>query len=52
MLDDLYEDISRQVEIEGLFEDLIESAFLGGLITGEAQELAYMWLAANHVSEH
>ena len=47
MLDDLYEDVARTVETEELFEGLIESVYLAGSITGEAQELAYLWLRTN-----
>lgn len=31
--------------------DLIEAAFLKGLIDSETQELAYTWLAVNHPCE-
>ena len=31
--------------------DLIEAAFLNGLIDGETQELAYTWLEVNHPCE-
>ena len=44
---DLYELTTKQVENEDLFEDLIESAYLAGQITGETQKFAYCWLAAN-----
>lgn len=33
------------------FADLIESAYLQGLINGEMQELAYLWLEVNHPCE-
>ena len=31
--------------------DLIEAAFLKGMIDGETQELAYTWLEVNHPCE-
>ena len=31
--------------------DLIEAAFLKGLIDGETQKLAYTWLEVNHPCE-
>ncbi len=31
--------------------DLIEKAFLEGVIDGETQELAYLWLGVNHPCE-
>ncbi len=31
--------------------DLIEAAFLKGLIDGETQELVYTWLEVNHPCE-
>jgi hypothetical protein len=43
-----------EVYIEALDEellDLIEAAFLKGLIDGETQELAYTWLEVNHPCE-
>ena len=45
---DLFEDTTRQTEAE----DLIEGAYLEGTITGETQELAYLWLEANYSSVH
>ncbi len=43
-----------EIYIEALNEelaDLIEVAFLKGLIDGETQELAYTWLEVNHPCE-
>ena len=40
---DLFEDTTSQTEAE----DLIEAAFLAGMIDGQTQQLAYLWLAAN-----
>ena len=43
-----------EIYIEALDEellDLIEAAFLKGLIDGETQELAYTWLEVNHPCE-
>ena len=34
------------------FENLIEEAFLAGIIDGETQQLAYLWLANNHPGVH
>ena len=45
---DLFEDTTRHVEAE----DLIEAAFLAGLIDGLAQELAYLWLATTYLRVH
>ena len=42
---DPYQMYAQAVE---LFAYLIESACLAGIITGEAQPLAYLWLANNH----
>lgn len=44
----IFEDTSRLVEAE----DLIEAAFLQGLIDALAQELAYLWLATTPLSVH
>ena len=40
--------VARKVEVEELFEDLLEGAFLAGLIDGLQLALAYSWLAINH----
>ena len=48
----MYEEIDRIQKDEDQFADLIEAAFLAGLIDGQAQELAYLWLAANYQGEH
>ena len=45
-------EFDRRYEAEEFFGDLIESADLAGIITGEAQKLAYLWLAANHQGIH
>ena len=37
---------------EDIFEDLIESAYLAGMISGETQAFAYLWLATNHQGVH
>jgi len=37
--------------IDERLADLIESAFLQGLIDGETQALAYLWLETNHPRE-
>ena len=52
MLENCIEQVSQQTEAEELFADLIESAYLSGLIDGEAQTLAYLWLANNHQDSH
>ena len=44
----MYEETNIAEEAEALFEDLIESAYLEGLIDGDAHFLAYYWLATNH----
>ena len=48
MLTDLFEDTSKQTEAE----DLIEAAYLAGMIDGQAQELAYLWLATTDIEIH
>ena len=52
MQEDWFEYITREVMAEDAFEDLIESAYLAGLIDGETQALAYLWLRANHPGVH
>ena len=42
------EDIDRQTDAEDQFADLLEQAFLAGIINGEAQALAYLGLRSNH----
>ena len=46
------EDIDKKVEAEELFADLIEQAYLAGIITGETQELAFFWVATNQQTVH
>ena len=38
----MYEETENQYQAEALFEDLIEAAFLAGLISGAQQALAYL----------
>jgi len=45
---DLFEDTTKQIEAE----DFIEAAYLAGIIDGDTQELAYLWLANNHQGVH
>ena len=45
---DLFEDTTRQTEAE----DLIEQAYLAGMIDGQTQALAYLWLTANLLRVH
>ena len=33
------------------FADLLEDAFLDGIIDGATEDLAYLWLKVNHPSE-
>jgi len=39
------------VTIDEDFADLLEDAFLDGLIDGATEDLAYHWLKVNHPSE-
>ncbi len=39
------------VLIDQDFADLLEDAFLDGMIDGTTEDLAYIWLSVNHVSE-
>ena len=39
------------VLIDEDFADLLEDAFLDGLIDGATEDLAYLWLKVNHPSE-
>ncbi len=48
----LFEDTTRQAEVEALFEDLIESAFLAGIITGETESLIYEWIRIQDQATH
>ena len=48
MLAELY---AATVMIDEDFADLLEDAFLDGLIDGNAEDLAYHWLKVNHPSE-
>jgi len=48
MFEDWFEKVLQQAVAENRFADLIESAFLAGIIDEEAQELAYLWLANNY----
>jgi len=52
MLEDLIEETPRQTQAEHEFADLIEEAYLAGMIDGDTQELAYMWLATNLQNMH
>ena len=52
MLGHMYEDTDNQYQAEEQFADLIEAAFMAGIIDGETQALAYAWLAANDILEH
>ena len=52
MLDDWIERTDRLTRAENEFADLIESAYLAGIITGETQTLAYIWLANNYQGVH
>ena len=45
-------DIADRLELpDPDFEDLIEQAFLEGIIDGETQDIAYHWLSVNHPGE-
>jgi hypothetical protein len=48
MLAELY---AATVLIGEDFADLLEDAFLDGMIDGETEDLAYIWLSVNRVSE-
>jgi len=39
------------VMIDEDFADLLEDAFLDGIIDGATEDLAYLWLKVNHPSE-
>ena len=39
------------VLIDEDFADLLEDAFLDGIIDGATEDLAYLWLKVNHPSE-
>ena len=52
MLEDLIEQVSRQVAAEEVFADLVESAFLAGVIDSQTQELAYLWILCNPQRVH
>lgn len=39
------------VTIDEDFADLLEDAFLDGIINGATEDLAYLWLKVNHPSE-
>ena len=39
------------VLIDEDFADLLEDAFLDGIIDGTTEDLAYLWLKVNHPSE-
>jgi hypothetical protein len=46
------DDIDGQVYAEELFAELIESAYLAGIIDGETQKLAYLWIPNNNQGVH
>jgi hypothetical protein len=48
MLAELY---AATVLIGEDFADLLEDAFLDGMIDGETEDLVYIWLSVNRVSE-
>jgi hypothetical protein len=48
LLAELY---AATVLIDQDFADLPEDAFLDGMIDGKAEDLAYLWLSVNRVSE-
>lgn len=39
--------VTRKLKVEGVFEDLLEEAFLDALISGQQQTMAYLWLHSN-----
>jgi hypothetical protein len=43
---------SRPAAAENQFADLLESAFLDGIIDEETLTLAYLWLEANYLDIH
>lgn len=45
VLADIIRENQAQAKAEDEFADLIEGAFLAGMITRETQELVYLWLA-------
>jgi hypothetical protein len=48
MLSELY---AATVLIDEDFADLLEDAFLDGIIDGNTEDLAYIWLKVNHPPE-
>ena len=48
MLANLY---AATVMIDEDFADLLEDAFLDGIIDGATEDLAYLWLKVNHPPE-
>ncbi len=48
----MIETLDRVQTLEDFYADLLESAYLNSLIDGEAQLLAYMWLATNAFETH
>ena len=48
----MIEDVENQQRVEELFEDLIESAYLAGVIDGQAQARAFLWLVSNSSRTH
>ena len=43
----MFEAVARKLDVEGMFEDLLEGAFLDALVSGQQQALAYLWLQSN-----
>ena len=52
MLADLIDHTSQQTQAEDNFADLIESAYLAGIIDGQTQELAYLWILGDQQRVH
>ena len=51
MLLELSELLERSKPPDEELVDLIERAFLEGVIDGATEDLAYIWLSVNHVGE-
>ena len=48
----MFDLVENRFAREELFADLLEEAYLRGLIDGDSQSLAYLFLVTNDVSEH
>ena len=48
----MHEEVENLYQAEALFENLIESAFLAGLISGKTESLIYEWLRWNGARVH